>query len=152
MYKRQEERIILLRPTDGERADILRKLYHKHQIKHQNIDFDEMDEHTRKMTGADIEQIVRRSYIFAKTDGLEIVNNEYLRKAISDFVPLYPDQINEAIGLLAMREATSRSMLPQRLPYELRKFVTEEGNYAKWGIDKSQINQRLRELGDVFNL
>jgi len=51
-----------------------------------------------------------------------------------------------------MREATSRSMLPQRLPYELRKFVTEEGNYAKWGIDKSQINQRLRELGDVFNL
>ena len=147
-----EERIILLRPTDGERADILRKLYHKHQIKHQNIDFDEMDEHTRKMTGADIEQVVRRSYIFAKTDGLEIVNNEYLRKAISDFVPLYPDQINEAIGLLAMREATSRSMLPQRLPYELRKFVTEEGNYAKWGIDKSQINQRLRELGDVFNL
>ena len=50
-------------------------------LKHQNIDFDEMDEHTRKMTGADIEQIVRRSYIFAKTDGLEIVNNEYLRKS-----------------------------------------------------------------------
>ena len=147
-----EERIILLRPTDGERADILRKLYHKHQIKHQNIDFDEMDEHTRKMTGADIEQVVRRSYTFAKADGLEIVNNEYLRKAISDFVPLYSDQINEAIGLLAMREATSRSMLPQRLPYELRKFVAEEGNYAKWGIDKSQINQRLRELGDVFSL
>ena len=155
LFRRQglfEERIILLRPTDGERADILRKLYHKHQIKYQDIDFDGMDEQTRKMTGGDIEQIVRRSYIFAKRDGQEIVTDEYLRQAITDFVPLYSDSINEIGGLLALREATSRSRLPPRLPHELRDFVTDEGNYLSWGIDKSRINQRLQELGVRQNM
>jgi len=146
-----EDKIILLRPTDGQRADILQKMYKKHHIAYQDLDFKEMDKATRKMTGGDIEQIVRRSYIFAKREGHEVVTDHDLRRAVTDFVPQYSDQVNEAMGLLALREATSRSMIPPQLPYELREYIVEEADYNRWRIDKSRINQRLKELGEIFS-
>jgi len=55
------------------------------------------------------------------------------------------------MGLLALREATSRSMIPPQLPYELREYIVEEADYNRCRIDKSRINQRLKELGEIFS-
>ena len=42
-------------------------------------------------------------------------------------------------------------MTPPQLPHELREYIVEEADYNRWGIDKSRINQRLQELGEILS-
>jgi SpoVK/Ycf46/Vps4 family AAA+-type ATPase len=141
-----DHRLILLRPTGQERADILEKLFRKHQISVDGIDFSQTNRATRRLSGGDLERIVLRSYNLAKRHEREIVSQEDLNRTIDDYVPEHSPEMNEFMGLLALREANSRSMIPPNLPHELREYV--DGNQ----IDKQKINRRLQELKNSLDM
>ena len=87
-----------------------------------------------------------RSYNLAKRHEREIVSQEDLNRTIDDYVPEHSPEMNEFMGLLALREANSRSMIPPILPHELREYV--DGNQ----IDKQKINRRLQELKNSLDM
>ncbi|HIB87837.1 TPA: AAA family ATPase [Candidatus Poribacteria bacterium] len=141
-----DHRLILLRPTGQERADILEKLFRKHQISVDGIDFSQANRATRRLSGGDLERIVLRSYNLAKRHEREVVSQEDLNRTIDDYVPEHSPEMNEFMGLLALREANSRSMVPPNLPHELREYV--DGNR----IDKQKISRRLQELKNSLDI
>ena len=141
-----DHRLILLRPTGQERADILEKLFRKHQITFDSIDFSQTNRATRRLSGGDLERIVLRSYNLAKRHEREVVSQEDLNRTIDDYIPEHSPEMNEFMGLLALREANSRSMIPPNLPHELREYV--DGNR----IDKQKINRRLQELKNSLGM
>ena len=69
-----------------------------------------------------------------------------LREAVDDFVPDHSREMQQFMGLLAMREANSRAMLPDALLPEYQEFVEDNR------IDKTKINRRLLELSGELGL
>jgi SpoVK/Ycf46/Vps4 family AAA+-type ATPase len=140
-------KLIFLPPTEAERSEILEMFCKSLPIDVQNIDFGRIaaDQYTKGLSTSDLAAIVQRSYNIAKRSNRQAVTEADLTESMTDFVPDYSREMNEFMGLLALREANSRSMIPAVLPPEFREYL--EGNR----LNKTKINQRLmalrRELG-----
>ena len=73
----------------------------------------------------------------AKHHQREHLTEADLRQALEDFIPAYSPEMQLFMGLLALREANSRRMIPEALLPVYQEFV--EGNR----IDKTGINRRF---------
>ena len=98
------------------------------------------------LTSRDLFLIVQRANNIAQRDQREQLTNADLRQALDDFIPDYSHEMQTFMGLLALREANSRIMIPQTLLPPYQEFV--EGNQ----IDKTGINRRLMELSQQLSL
>ena len=141
-----DTKLIMLPPTSGGRVAILR-IFCQGQTSG-NINFQalvggaEMD----GLTWRDLFLIVQRAHNIARRERRDTFTEGQLRQALNDFIPDYSREMQTFMGLLALREANSRIMVPDDLLPEYREFV--EGNR----IDKTGINRRLMELSGQLGL
>ena len=141
-----DTKLIMLPPTSGGRVEILR-IFCRGQTSG-NINFQaliggsEMD----GLTWRDIFLIVQRANNMARRGGRNTFTEAELRQTLNDFIPDYSREMQTFMGLLALREANSRVMVPDGLLPEYQEFV--DGNR----IDKTGINRRLMELSEQLGL
>lgn len=139
-------KLVLLPPIRESRAGILQFFCRFHT--QAEIDFQEIARH-EKLRGVsvnDLNLIAQRSHNVAKRKNRNTFTEEDLREVVSDFMPDYSPEMRMFMVLLALQEANSRAMLPDRLPPPYREFVNENQ------IDKTKINARLMELGQELGL
>ena len=141
-----DTKLIMLPPTSGGRVEILR-IFCRGQTSG-NINFQALvgRAETDGLTWRDLFLIVQRAHNIAKRQGRDTFTEGELRQALNDFIPDYSREMQTFMGLLALREANSRVMVPDGLLPEYQEFV--EGNR----IDKTSINRRLMELSDQLGL
>ena len=141
-----DTKLIMLPPTSGGRVEILR-IFCRGQTSG-NINFQALvgGSETDGLTWRDLFLIVQRANNIARREGRDTFTETELRQALNDFIPDYSREMQTFMGLLALREANSRVMVPDGLLPEYQKFV--EGNR----IDKTGINRRLMELSDQLGL
>ena len=141
-----DTKLIMLPPTSGGRVEIL-KIICQGQTSG-NINFQALvgGAETDGLTWRDLLLIVQRANNIAKRNGRDTFTEGELRQALNDFVPDYSREMQIFMGLLALREANSRVMVPDDLLPEYQEFV--DGNR----IDKTAINRRLMELSDQLGL
>ena len=141
-----DTKLIMLPPTNGGRVEILR-IFCRGQTSG-NINFQALvgGSETDGLTWRDLFLIVQRANNIARRGGRDTFTEAELRQALNDFIPDYSREMQIFMGLLALREANSRVMVPDGLLPEYQEFV--EGNR----IDKTGINRRLMELSDQLGL
>ena len=141
-----DTKLIMLPPTDGGRVEILR-IFCQGQTSG-NINFQALvgSEETDGLTWRDLLLIVQRANNIARRAGRDTFTEGELRQSLNDFVPDYSREMQIFMGLLALREANSRMMVPDGLLPEYQEFV--DGNR----IDKTGINKRLMELSKQLGL
>ena len=141
-----DTKLIMLPPTGGGRMEILR-IFCQQQTSG-NINFQSLvgGPETDGLTWRDLLLIVQRANNLARRRGRDTFTEGELRQALNDFIPDYSREMQIFMGLLALREANSRMMVPDGLLPEYQEFV--EGNR----IDKTGINKRLIELSDQLGL
>ena len=141
-----DTKLIMLPPTSGGRVAILR-IFCQGQ-RSGNINFQSLvgGAETDGLTWRDLLLIVQRANNIARRNGRGTFTEGELRQALNDFVPDYSRELQIFMGLLALREANSRMMVPDGLLPEYQAFV--EGNR----IDKTAINKRLMELSHQLGL
>lgn len=149
IFRRPEifsHKLVLLPPIRESRAGILQFFCRFHT--QEKIDFQEItrDEKLRGVSVNDLNLIARRSHNLAKRKNRPTFTEEDLREVVADFMPDYSPEMRMFMTLLALQEANSRAMLPDRLPPPYREFVNENR------IDKTKINVRLMELGKELGL
>ncbi len=87
----------------------------------------------KKLSGADMEAALTRARFRAATEGKKRVSIEVLNAALEDFLPpTYPEEI-ELQTLLAVKECTSREMLPERFSE----------------MDRDELSYRIDELKEL---
>ncbi|RKU08420.1 hypothetical protein C6501_16475 [Candidatus Poribacteria bacterium] len=149
IFRRPEifnHKLVLLPPIPESRAGILQFFCRFHT--QAEINFQEIARH-EKLRGVsvnDLNLIAQRSHNVAKRKNRNTFTEEDLREVVSDFMPDYSPEMRMFMVLLALQEANSRAMLPDRLPPPYREFVNENQ------IDKTKINARLMELGQELGL
>lgn len=149
IFRRPEifsHKLVLLPPIRESRAGILQFFCRFHT--QAEINFQEIARH-EKLRGVsvnDLNLIAQRSHNVAKRKNRNAFTEEDLREVVSDFMPDYSPEMRMFMVLLALQEANSRAMLPDRLPPPYREFVNENQ------IDKTKINARLMELGQELGL
>ena len=141
-----DTKLIMLPPTSGGRVEILR-IFCRGQASG-NINFQSLvgGAETDGLTWRDLLLIVQRANNIARRSGRDTFTEGELRQAVNDFVPDYSREMQIFMGLLALREANSRMMVPDGLLPEYQEFV--EGNR----VDKTRINKRLMELSHQLGL
>ena len=141
-----DTKVIMLPPTGDGRVEILRILCQGQTSG--NINFQSLvgGSETDGLTWRDLILIVQRANNIAKRGGHDTFTESQLHQALNDFVPDYSRELQIFMGLLALREANSRMMVPNRLLPEYQEFV--DGNR----IDKTAINKRLMELSHQLGL
>ena len=141
-----DTKLIMLPPTGGGRVEILR-VFCRGQTSG-NINFRSLvgGAETDGLTWRDLLLIVQRANNIARRSGRDAFTESELRQALNDFVPDYSREMQMFMGLLALREANSRMMVPDGLLPEYQEFV--EGNR----VDKTGINKRLMELSHQLGL
>lgn len=141
-----DTKLIMLPPTNGGRVEILR-IFCRGQTSG-NINFQALvgGSETDGLTWRDLFLIVQRANNIARRGGRDTFTEAELRQALNDFIPGYSREMQIFMGLLALREANSRVMVPDGLLPEYQEFV--DGNR----IDKTGINRRLMELSDQLGL
>ena len=149
IFRRPEifsHKLVLLPPIRESRAGILQFFSRFHT--QEKINFQEIarDEKLRGVSVNDLNLIAQRSHNVAKRKNRPAFTEEDLREVVSDFMPDYSPEMRMFMTLLALQEANSRAMLPDRLPPPYREFVSENQ------IDKTKINARLMELGKELGL
>lgn len=149
IFRRPEifnHKLVLLPPMRESRGGILQFFCRLHT--QEEINFQEIarDEKLRGVSVNDLNQIAQRSHNIAKRKNRNTFTEEDLREVIADFMPDYSPEMRMFMTLLALQEANSRAMLPDRLPPPFREFVNENR------IDKTKINARLMELGKELGL
>ena len=142
-----DTKLILLPPNAEGRIEILR-IFCQGQVADQ-FNFRALvgDSAMDGLTSRDLFLIVQRANNTARRNGRETLTDADLRQALEDFIPDYSPEMQIFMGLLALREANSRNMIPEAPllpPYQ--EFV--DGNR----IDKTGINRRLMELSDQLGL
>ena len=140
-----DTKLIMLPPIGAGRAEILKVFC---QGRAGNIDFRGLvgGPETDGLTWRDIFLIVQRAHNIARRTQRETLTDADLRQALNDFVPDYSAEMQLFMGLLALREANSRFMIPEALLPAYQEFV--DGNR----IDKTGINRRLMELSEQLGL
>ena len=141
-----DHKLILLPPTPFERAAIL-KIFCEPRTQ-ESIDYQSIigDERTDGITARDLWLIMQRARNLALRNNREQLIEADLREAVDDFVPDHSREMQQFMGLLAMREANSRAMLPDALLPQYQEFVEDNR------IDKTKINRRLLELSGELGL
>lgn len=141
-----DDKLILLPPTPADRGEILKLFCEAHT--HERLDFRAIaaDPQTDGLTARDLSLVVQRANNIARRNQREALTEADLREAIDDFIPDYSPEIQLFMGLLALREANSRAMIPETLLPQYQEFV--DGNR----IDKTKINQCLMEMSSVLGL
>jgi len=147
---RFDDKLIYLAPHPSLRDEIAKRLFAKHRIPlDEKADLKKLasDVLPEDVTGADLELIVKRSWSIAKSRGHRSVMENDLMIAARDFVPRYPPETFEFLSLLALQEANSRAMIPEKLPGRIAEVALEGER-----LDKSRIEARLLELERSFGL
>ena len=141
-----DTKLIMLPPTGGGRVEILKILCQGQTSG--NINFQSLvgGAETDGLTWRDLILIVQRANNIARREGRDTCTEGELRQALDDFIPDHSREMQIFMGLLALREANSRIMVPDGLLPEYQEFV--DGNR----IDKTAINKRLMELGNQLGL
>ena len=141
-----DTKLILLPPIAEGRIEILKIFCQGHAT--DQLNFRELvgDPATDGLTSRDLFMIVQRANNIAKRNGRETLTDDDLRQALDDFIPDYSSEMQLFMGLLALREANSRIMIPDGLLPPYQEFV--DGNR----IDKTGINRRLMELSNQLGL
>ena len=141
-----DTKVIMLPPTGGGRVEILRILCHGQTSGNINFQALVSGAETDGLTWRDMLLIVQRANNIAKRNGRDTFTEDELRQALNDFIPDYSREMQIFMGLLALREANSRIMVPDGLLPEYQEFV--DGNR----IDKTGINKRLIDLSKQLGL
>ena len=141
-----DTKLIMLPSTGGGRVEILKILCQGQTSG--NINFQALvgGAETDGLTWRDLILIVQRANNIAKRNSRDTFTEGELRQALNDFIPDYSREMQIFMGLLALREANSRIMVPDGLLPEYQEFV--DGNR----IDKTAINKRLKVLGNQLGL
>ena len=141
-----DTKLILLPPIAEGRIEIL-KIFCQGQADDQ-LNFRALvgDSATDGLTSRDLFMIVQRANNIARRNQHETLTDADLRQALDDFIPDYSPEMQLFMGLLALREANSRIMIPDGLLPPYQEFV--DGNR----IDKTGINRRLMELSNQLGL
>lgn len=140
------QKLVLLPPMRESRAGILQFFCRIHTREEMNFNQIARHEKLRGVSVNDLNQIAQRSHNIAKRKNKGSFNEEDLREVIADFMPNYSREMQMFMSLLALQEATSRAMIPDRLPPPYEEFI-EEGQ-----INKTKINARIMELGKELGL
>jgi AAA+ superfamily predicted ATPase len=112
---RCEEHIALFYPeTPEDRQSIAEAMARKNKIAHTISDWMPITKNQLHLSGADIESILIRARRVARLAGRKEVTQDDLANAAFEFMPARDEQAIEYQELAAAREATSRSMLPER--------------------------------------
>ena len=149
IFRRPEifsHKLVLLPPMRESRGGILQFFCRLHTQEEMNFQEIARDEKLRGVSVNDLNQIAQRSHNVAKRKNRNTFIEEDLREVVADFMPDYSPEMRMFMTLLALQEANSRAMLPDRLPPPFREFVNENH------IDKTKINARLMELGKELGL
>ena len=141
-----DTKLIMLPPIAEGRIEIL-KIFCQGQVADQ-LNFRELvgDPATDGLTSRDLFMIVQRANNIARRNQRETLTDADLRQALDDFIPDYSSEMQLFMGLLALREANSRIMIPDGLLPPYQEFV--DGNR----IDKTGINRRIVELSTQLGL
>ena len=141
-----DTKFVMLPPTAEGRMEILR-IFCQGQTENE-INFRGLvgGPETDGLTWRDLFLIVQRAHNIARHNQHEHFRESDLRQALDDFIPAYSPEMQLFMGLLALREANSRIMIPEALLPAYQEFV--DGNR----IDKTAINKRLIELSDQLGL
>lgn len=111
---RCEEHISLFYPeTEQERLEIGEAMVKKNQIDHTITDWSPLTKHELTISGADIEAILIRCRRNARNNGRKVVNQEDLVQIAGEFTPARDELAVEYQTLVAVRESTSKEMLPE---------------------------------------
>ena len=140
--------IPFLLPDVRGREDILRKIFPRNSIPYnERINFGAIAGKTERCTGADLEVIAVRSYQNARLNNRDIVIDQDIEKAVSEFIVPRDPNMDEYLMLLALREANIVSLIPKQLPGNLANIIFENNM-----INKAKISQRIRELEIMLNI
>ena len=141
-----DTKLILLPPIAEGRIEILKIFCQGHATDPLNFRALVGDSATDGLTSRDLFMIVQRANNIARRNERESLTDDDLRQALDDFIPDYSPEMQLFMGLLALREANSRIMIPDGLLPPYQEFV--DGNR----IDKTGINRRLMELSSQLGL
>ena len=141
-----DTKLIMLPPTSGGRVAILR-IFCQGQTSG-NVNFQALVGGSGRdgLTWRDLLIIVQRANNLARRNNRDKMTENDLRQALNDFIPDYSREMQTFMGLLALREANSRMMVPDGLLPEYQEFVEQNR------IDKTAINKRLMELSEQLGL
>lgn len=139
-------KVVLLPPIRDSRAGILQFFCRLHTREEMNFQEISRDPRLRGVSVNDLNQIAQRSHNIAKRKNRNSFIEEDLREAVADFMPDYSPEMRLFMVLLALQEANSRAMIPERLPPPYQEFVNENR------IDKTKVNNRLMELSKELGL
>ncbi len=111
---RCEEHISLFYPeTEDDRLAISQAMVKKNHIEHSITDWSPLTKHALNLSGADIEAILIRCRRVARIAGRKVVTQEDLNQVATEFTPARDETAIEYQTLVAVRESTSREMLPE---------------------------------------
>ena len=139
-------KLVLLPPMRESRAGILQFFCRFHTREEMNFQEIARDEKLRGVSVGDLMQIANRSHNLAKRNNRNSFVEADLRQAVADYMPDHSAEMQMFMSLLALQEANSRAMIPDRLPPPYREFVEDNK------IDKTKINNRLMELSKELGL
>ncbi len=128
---RCEEHISLFYPeSEADRLAIIEAMVKKNRIAHQVTDWSPITKSDMKLSGADIESILIRCRRVARQAGRREVSPEDVRAVAQEFTPARDEVAIEYQTLVAVREATSRDMLPEAFRH----------------LSPAEISQRIEQL------
>lgn len=122
---RAEEHLALFYPdTEEERIEIFEAMKRKTGlVMTKNEVPDSIKSGKHAYSGADMEAALTRAKFRAAVDGKQRVSAEILEETFQDFMPpTYPEEI-ELQTLLAVKECTSRALLPEKFRYMEREEI-----------------------------
>lgn len=132
---RAEEHLALFYPeTTEERIEIFEAMKRKTGMTMTKNETPEViTSGTKRFTGADMEAALTRARFRAATEGKKRVTPEILEAVLEDFLPpTYPEEI-ELQTLLAVKECTSKNLLPERFKF----------------MDREELASRIDELKEL---
>ena len=128
------------------RAGILQFFCRIHTREEMNFQEIARDQKLRGVSVGDLAQIANRSHNLAKRKNRNAFIEEDLQQAVADYMPDHSAEMQMFMSLLALQEANSRAMIPDRIPRPYQEFVEDNK------IDKTKINNRLIELSKELGL
>ncbi|HGJ66191.1 TPA: ATP-binding protein, partial [bacterium] len=135
-------------PNIRAREDILRRLFPKNNIPFdEGVNFSDISKRTERCTGGDLQLIMMRSFQNARMNNRDIVLHQDLIKSVEEFVHPRDQNMDEYLMLIALREASLLSLIPQPLPLGLQERIIENNK-----LNKTKINQRIRELETALGI
>lgn len=113
--------------TTEARADILRAILSRYDVDN-TVDWSTLEDTLEKMSGysnADLEAVALLAVQFAQRGSDQTLDNEILKQAVDDFMPPRDVVMIELMEMLAVFEASRRSLLPKRFQDMTAKQVND---------------------------